>query len=143
MLIRGVLLSSMPSKKIEACIYFLITGAFVFSLSLFAFLDGGYSAMVFIAMTMHVFIPLLLVVLLFLSRAIILSLKLRPRNRPLFILSLASIPYSILALDNMFYFFRPLVIDTNAIIIISLIYSFLCVVCSVGVYFTSVEIKAR
>jgi hypothetical protein len=105
---------------------FLAVGVYVLSLALFALASGAETFMGLIAVLFFFFIPSLIAILAVLAVGIFYGLQAKTQAWPLFVVTLLSIPYTILAMDNIFYFYRPWIISTDAIVFISIAYGALC-----------------
>lgn len=111
------------NKIRNAQFFFVITGIYVLSLALIAGILGAESFLILMGILAYFTLPSLIVVILLLVYAIVISFSPVSNDKYLKVISYISIPYVVLALDNIFYFFSPLVLDTKNIVAISFFYS--------------------
>ena len=103
--------------------FHMVVSCYIFFLTFYAISMGAESFMGLLAVTLPIFLLTLLTAIVMLVMAIFYSFKTKPVSFYLAAVSVMSVPFVILALDNIFYFYEPLVLPTNSIILISAIYS--------------------
>src|SRR5210317_823210 len=101
----------------------MLVSCYIFFLTFLAFSMGAQSFMGPLALTLPIFLLTLLTAIVMLVMAIFYSFKTKPVSFYLAAASVISVPFVIHELDNIFYFYEPLVLPTNSIISISAIYS--------------------
>jgi len=111
------------NKVRNAQFFFVMTGIYVLSLALIAGILGAESFLILMGILAYFTLPSLIVVISLLIYAIVISFSPISNDKYLKVISCTSIPYVVLALDNIFYFFSPLVLDTKNIVAISFFYS--------------------
>jgi len=84
---------------------------------------GAETFILLLAVTVYISLPILILLISLLGYAIWVSFTNTSSDRYLKLISFISIPYSILALDNILYFYWPLVLQTTTIVSISFAYA--------------------
>lgn len=110
-------------RKDRAYLFFFIVGVFVLVLTLFEINQGAEALAMLLVFTWPVSVPLIISMIIMSATATMYSLVTKPKDWPLVVLAIITIPYEIFAVDNVIFFLDLLVVRNITVIAISLAYA--------------------
>ena len=110
-------------KKDRAYLFFFIVGVCVLVLTLFEINQGAEALVMLLVFYWQVTVPVILTMIVLSAAATMYSLVTRPRDWALLILAGVTIPYELLALNNVIFFVPVFVLSTIGVEVVSIVYA--------------------